>query len=116
MQVLALRDFRFYLTGRFFAALSQQMLSVAVGWHLYDLTGDPLTLGYAGLAVFVPIALLTLPGGDVADRFDRRRILCAAHILLAASAGALAWLAAARTPATWAFYAVLAVTGFARAF
>ncbi len=116
MQVLRLRDFRFYLTARFFAALSQQMLAVAVGWYLYDLTGDALALGYAGLAVFVPIAILTLPGGDVADRFDRRLILCAAHVLLAACAGALAWLAWTRTPGTAAFYAVLALTGTARAF
>ena len=72
--ILQSRDFRLYLTGRFFAALSQQMLAVAIGWYLYDLTGDALALGYAGLAVFVPIALLTLAGGDLADRFDRRRI------------------------------------------
>jgi len=116
MQVLRLRDFRLYLTARFFAALSQQMLAVAIGWYLYDRSGDALVLGYAGLAVFVPIAVLTLPGGDVADRFDRRRILCAAHLLLAACAGALAWLAAAHQPANWPFYAVLALTGFARAF
>jgi MFS family permease len=114
--VLRLRDFRLYLAGRFFAALSQQMLSVAIGWYLYDLTGDPLTLGYAGLAVFVPIALLTLPGGDVADRFDRRRILCAAHVALAVCAGLLAWLAASRPSALWPFYTVLASTGTARAF
>src|SRR5262252_5761645 len=99
MHVLAMRDFRLYMGGRFFAALSQQMLSVAIGWYLYDLTNDPLALGYAGLAVFVPIALLTLPGGDLADRLDRRHILCAAHLVLAACAGALAWLAATRIPA-----------------
>lgn len=120
MQVLRLRDFRLYLTARFFAALSQQMLAVAIGWYLYDRTGDALVLGYAGLAVFVPIAVLTLPGGDLADRFDRRRILCAAHLVLAACAGALAWLAAAQTSAqtfsNWPFYAVLALTGTARAF
>ena len=116
MSVLRLRDFRLYLTGRFFAALSQQMLAVAIAWHLYDLTGDPLTLGYAGLAIFVPIALLTLPGGDVADRFDRRRILFAAHLLQAVCAALLVWLAATRTSATWPFYAVLALTGTARAF
>ena len=55
MSVFGLRDFRLYLGGRFFAALSQQMLAVAIGWYLYDLTGDPLTLGYAGLAMFLPI-------------------------------------------------------------
>lgn len=116
MHVLGLRDFRLYLAGRFFAALSQQMLSVAIGWYLYDLTGDALALGYAGLAVFLPIALLTLPGGDLADRVDRRRILCAAHLALALCGGLLAWLAALHTPQTWPFYAVLALSGTARAF
>jgi MFS family permease len=116
MHVLALRDFRLYVGGRFFAALSQQMLSVAIGWYLYDLTADPLTLGYAGLAVFLPIALLTLPGGDLADRADRRRILCTAHVVLALCAGLLAWLTATHTPVTWPFYAVLALSGVARAF
>src|SRR5262252_1060810 len=111
MHVLAMRDFRLYMGGRFFAALSQQMLSVAIGWYLYDLTGDALALGYAGLAVFLPIALLTLPGGDLADRADRRRILCAAHVVLALCGGLLAWLVASRTPSTWPFYAVLMLSG-----
>ena len=111
MHVLALRDYRLYLGGRFFAAMSQQMLTVAIGWYLYDLTGDPLTLGYAGLAIFVPIALFTLPGGDVADRHDRRRILAAAHLVQALCAGVLVYLAATRAMQPWPFYAVLAPVG-----
>ena len=71
-----------------------QIQAVAVGWYLYDLTGDPLTLAYAGLAVFVPIALLTLPGGDLADRADRRRILGAAHLVQALCAALLVLLTA----------------------
>jgi MFS family permease len=116
MHVLKLRDYRLYLGGRFFAAMSQQMLTVAIGWYLYDLTGDPLTLGYAGLAVFLPIALFTLPGGDVADRHDRRRILALAHLVQAACSAILVWLAATRTVDPWPFYAVLALSGTARAY
>jgi len=116
MSVFGLRDFRLYLGGRFFAALSQQMLAVAIGWYLYDLTGDPLTLGYAGLAMFLPIAIFTLPGGDVADRVDRRRILFVAHLAQAVCAALLAWLAATRTSSTWPFYAALALSGMARAY
>ena len=113
---MTLRDYRLYLGGRFFAAMSQQMLTVAIGWYLYDLTGDPLTLGYAGLAIFVPIALFTLPGGDVADRHDRRRILAAAHLVQALCAGVLVYLAATRAVQPWPFYAVLALSGTARAY
>jgi MFS family permease len=116
MHVLAMRDFRLYLGGRFFAAMSQQMLAVAIGWYLYDLTGDPLTLGYAGLALFIPIAIFTLPGGDVADRFDRRRILALAHLVQAACAGLLVYLAVTRTVTPWPFYAVLSLSGVARAY
>jgi MFS family permease len=116
MHVLALRDYRLYLGGRFFAAMSQQMLTVAIGWYLYDLTGDPLTLGYAGLAVFLPIALFTLPGGDVSDRHDRRRILALAHLVQAACSAVLVYLAATNTVHPGPFYAVLVASGTARAF
>jgi MFS family permease len=116
MHVLRLRDYRLYLGGRFFAAMSQQMLAVAIGWYLYDLTGDPLTLGYAGLATFLPIALFTLPGGDLSDRHDRRRILAVAHLVQAACSAVLVALVAARTLTPWPFYAVLVASGMARAY
>src|SRR5262245_29931182 len=116
MHVLKLRDYRLYLTGRFFAAMSQQMLAVAIGWYLYDLTGDPLVLGYAGLATFLPIAIFTLPGGDLSDRRDRRRILAGAHLVQAACSAVLVWLAATRTVTPWPFYAVLLASGTARAY
>jgi MFS family permease len=93
-----------------------QMQSVAIGWYLYDATGDPLVLGYAALAVFLPIAFFTLPGGDVADRVDRRHILGAAHIVQSACAAFFLYLVVAKTTVTWPFYAVLALSGTARAF
>jgi MFS family permease len=102
--------------GRFFAGLALQMQSVAIGWYLYDLTGDPMVLAYAGLSVFVPIALFTLPGGDIADRFDRRFILGAAHFAQAVCAALLVVLALMKTAQPWPFYAVLALSGAARAF
>jgi len=108
-------DFRRYLAGRFFAGLALQMQSVAIGWYLYDRTGDAMVLAYAGLAVFVPIALFTLPGGDVADRVDRRLILGTAHFIQALCGTALVFLALSLA-APWLFYAVLAVSGAARAF
>ena len=113
---LARPDFRFFLGGRFFAALAMQMQSVAIGWYLYDLTRDPLTLGYAALAVFMPIVLLTLPAGDIADRRDRRHILGAAHAVQSVCAALLVYLVMAKTVETWPFYSVLALSGAARAF
>src|SRR5258708_21597489 len=72
VHVLRLRAFAFFLSGRFCNVLAAQMQWVANGWYLYDLTGDPMTLGWAGLASFVPIALLTLPAGDLPHRLHRR--------------------------------------------
>ena len=113
---LALRDFRLFIGGRFFAGLALQIQSVAIGWHLYAATGDPLVLGYAALSVFLPIAALTLPAGDVADRVDRRLILGAAHAVQALCAALFLSLVLTETKHAWAFYAVLALSGAARAF
>ncbi len=75
-----------------------------------------MVLAYAGLAVFVPIALFTLPGGDVADRMDRRLILGTAHFFQACGSAALVAVVAMGSAHTWPFYAVLALTGTVRAF
>src|SRR5512146_1000571 len=52
-----------------------QMLSVAVGWQIYAITGRAFDLGLIGLVQFVPSLLLALPAGHVADQFERRRIV-----------------------------------------
>ncbi len=114
--VLAIRDFRLFLAGRFVAGLAQMMVTVAVGWLVYDLTHDPLHLGYVGLAQFLPAFVLTLVGGQTADRFPRGRILqvCFAVSILAV----VALLAIARASAADVrmIYAVMAVMGAVRAF
>jgi MFS family permease len=57
------------------------MLSVAIGWQMYALTHDAFSLGFVGLAQFLPMVLLTLVVGHVADRFDRRRIVFLCQII-----------------------------------
>src|SRR5262249_60700492 len=66
------------------------MLGVAVGWQLYELTGSALDLGLVGLVQFVPMVLLTLVVGHVADRYDRRLIATGCQVVEAAAAAALA--------------------------
>src|SRR5687768_17129696 len=88
---------------------------VAIGWYLYDLTGDPMTLGWAGLSAFLPIALLTLPAGDLADRVDRRHLLAAAHLFQASAAALLLVLVTWRVTSTLPFYAALVLSGTMRA-
>ena len=65
---------RFWLS-RVFSTLSFQMASVAVGWQIYELSHSTFALGIVGLVQFLPIFLLTLLVGHVADRFDRKLIM-----------------------------------------
>ncbi len=109
------RDFRLFQLGRLCGVVGFQMQGVAVGWQVYALTHQPLSLGLVGLAQFLPVFGLTLVTGHVADRFDRRAVLVACWLLLAACSAALLGLALA-TPHVWAIYGVLAVIGTARAF
>ena len=115
MHVLRRRDFALFLGGRFASVLAAQMQWVGIGWYLYDLTGSAMTLAFAGLAAFVPIALLTLPAGELADRVDRRWLLAAAHLFQAGAAAALFFLVLARFSSTWAFYGALVLSGTTRA-
>src|SRR3954466_5102102 len=115
VHILRIRDFGFFIAGRFVSVLAAQMQWVAVGWYLYDLTGSALTLAFAGLASFVPIALLTLPAGDLSDRIDRRWLLGTAHLLQALAAALLFALVFLKTSATGPFYAALVLSGCTRA-
>ena len=69
------RDFNVFLASRFFSTIAMQIQSVAVGWQVYEIARTPLALGLVGLAEFVPMFLLTLPAGDISDRFDQRKVL-----------------------------------------
>jgi MFS family permease len=92
------------------------MISVAVGWHIYSLTHRAIDLGFVGLAQFLPMMLLILPAGDVADRFDRRLVLSLSFLVLAFAAGLLFALTLSGTHAVWPIYGALIFFGVARAF
>jgi MFS family permease len=81
---------RQFWLARVASSIAWQMLAVAVGWQIYELTNDPLALGLVGLAQFVPALLLLLIAGHVADRYDRRRVTTAAQIMEGAAAALLA--------------------------
>ncbi len=68
------RPFVAFWFARVCTAGSFQMLTVAIGWHLYSLTGNVLDLGLVGLVEFLPRVLFMLHTGHVADRYDRRRV------------------------------------------
>src|SRR5437660_4315857 len=75
--ILRHRDFSLYLIARFIAALGQQMLTVAVMWELYERTHSSLALGLVGLTQMVPMVLLILPAGHIADNYERKRTILA---------------------------------------
>jgi MFS family permease len=73
--ILRQAPFVLYWSARTCAAMGFQMLGVAVAWQMYALTGSALDLGLVGLAQFVPMAAFMLVAGQIADRYDRRRVL-----------------------------------------
>ncbi len=109
-------SFRFFWLTTLCGSFAAQIMSVSVGWQIYDLTGEAYLLGLVGLAQFLPALLLVLVTGLAADRFPRRRIIQIAFAVETACAGALFLLAGARAHEVWPIFAVLVVLGTARAF
>ena len=103
-----------YLAMRLGVSLATQMQATAVGWQVYDLTGDPIALGLVGLAQFLPIIPLMPLSGQVADRVDRRRIIQVSALLYLLCMAGLAVLPG--LAGIWSIYAVLFVFGATRAF
>jgi len=91
-------DFVRYLAARFIASLGQQMLLVTVDWELYERTGSALALGFVGLSMMIPMVLLTLPAGHLADTFNRKRIILATTATLSLASLGLTFVSAL-TPA-----------------
>lgn len=90
--------------------------SVAVAWQVYDLSRSPLALGYVGLFQFLPLAILALPAGELADRIDRRLMLAVTYAVQALCAALFLVMTIASPRGLWPFYVVLAMFGAARAF
>jgi MFS family permease len=92
------------------------MQGVAIGWQVYDMTQRPLDLGFVGLAQFLPVMALALVAGQVADRYNRQRILVGCLLLQVLCALLLFSLTViGNTEVLWIF-GVLVLAGTARAF
>jgi MFS family permease len=109
------RDFRLLLCGVAIGMMGQQMITVAIGWELYNQTSSALVLGGVGLAQIIPIILLFLPAGYIIDRYNRKYIMIAAEIVLALASLALAALSY-RHGSLLLIYASLVAVGSAQAF
>jgi MFS family permease len=110
------RDLWLYLGARLAGTLGMQVQGVAIGWQIYDRTGNAMDLGWVGLAQFAPLLVLSLWAGSIADRFDRKRILIACWATYALGALALAMLSWAPSWGNLPVFGVLALLGATRAF
>ncbi|MGE8611825.1 MAG: MFS transporter [Achromobacter veterisilvae] len=108
--------FLHFLCARMGASLAFQIVSVAVGWQVYELSGSALDMGLIGLAQFLPMAVLTLVVGHVADRYDRRKIVAICMAIEALATLTLAVAALHGLGGRPLIYATLIVMSSARAF
>jgi MFS family permease len=114
--VLTHPAFGFFLGTRGLSSLAYQMQVVIAGWQLYALTNSTFMLGLAGLAQFLPMVLLTLPAGHVADRYDRRLVTGLALGLQALGMAYLSLKSAAHTITPADVFVAVGLIGAARSF
>ncbi|MEZ5277809.1 MAG: MFS transporter [Opitutaceae bacterium] len=81
-----------FLAGNFLHIFGRQMLAVAVAWQVYEWTGSATALGLMGFLHAIPLLLLTLPAGQLADRVNRKWILCVSLLISGGLTGLLATL------------------------
>jgi MFS family permease len=115
-RLLQQRPFVLFWCARLFAQFAYQMLAVAIGWKIYEVTDSALALGVVGLLQFIPTIVLTLLIGHVADRYDRRTIVRIAMAIYALAAALLIPVFLSATPDVDLLFAVVFMIGCARAF
>jgi MFS family permease len=110
------RNYRLYWFGQLSSVLAQNMEHVAQGWLVLELTNSPLALGLTGLSHAIPTITLTLVGGAVADRADRRRIMIASQTGSALMFLTIAVLVLTGQIALWHVMTLAFISGSIRAF
>jgi MFS family permease len=110
------RAFVNYWLARFATTFAVQVIAVSVGWQIYDLTRDPRDLGIIGLVQFLPLLLLVLVTGSVADRYGRRLVMSWAIALECICAAAILYVTIRGLTTPLPIFVALAAMGVARAF
>lgn len=105
-----------FLLARLCAVFAMQIQAIVVTWQVYEITRDPMSLAYAGLAQFVPMLLLLPYAGDVIDRFNRKLILAGSWIVSAVCSALLMWMSYSESESVLGFYLALLLFGAGRAF
>ncbi|HEY8107480.1 MAG TPA: MFS transporter [Gaiellaceae bacterium] len=112
---LRLRSFALLWTSSLASGFALQMIVVAIGWQVYVIHKNPLDLGLVGLAEFLPLLVLALPAGQIADRFPRRLVVALGLVLQMLIAGLLVLITLNGASALWPFLTVAAIAGLASA-
>jgi MFS family permease len=110
-QVLAQRDFGLFWASLLFSAVGSQISTVAIAWQVYEITNSPFQLGLTGLFHALPVMVLSIPGGVLADRMDRRRLLMITQSFAAFLALALGLLTSTGEVQVWHIYTVTFLSG-----
>jgi MFS family permease len=113
--VLRNRDLLRYLSARFVSFVGQAMLTVAVGWELYERTHSALSLGLVGLTQMVPMVLFTLPAGHIADNYNRKHLIVLTTSIIACASLGLTLISYMHADVFWIYLCLLA-GGTARTF
>lgn len=101
--------FRWLFSGFFFVQAGRQLTIVAVPFQVYEITGSTLAVGLLGLAQLIPLLILSVVGGALADAIDRRKILVLSPFVLAFTSAGLMWNALAETPLVWPLFVLSAI-------
>jgi MFS family permease len=102
------RDFRLLWFGNLFSLTGTEMGRMAISWQLYELTGDPLALGLIGAARLIPLVLLALGAGVLADALDRRKLMFGAQVAMLGCSLTMAWLSSTDQISAWVIYLITA--------
>ena len=100
--------YRIYIIGWFLAMVGTRIQSIAIGWEMYQRTGEALSLGLVGLAQALPTMLLALPAGYLADRFNRPKLVILSLWGMTLTSAGLAVLSYQHGSITW-MYILLAL-------
>ena len=115
-RLLDQRQFVRFWFARLTSTLGYHMMAVAIGWKIYATTGDAFDLGLVGLIQFIPAVVFTLLIGDLADRYDRRAIVCGAQVVFGCAAALLIVVFLDAAPSVNLLFAAVFLIGTARAF
>lgn len=123
VKVLGIKEYRYFITARFFYVMALRMVTTVVGWRIYELTHNPFAIGLVGLSEFLPAFTLALYAGHVIDKSDKRALLVKTTLGYLLCVGSLITISTSYVNShlsvgwiQWLIYTTIFFTGVIRAF